>query len=97
MPFVTTASTTLPAAELDEVAATLRGFGFHDHAVDEQHRTMTRPGNRFAVRGHQRPLTVDLHADRDGVVLELRYDQWLAIDTGDLTRHVERIAAAVGR
>lgn len=96
MAVLTTATTTVPDVGLDEVTATLRRFGFHDHAVEADRRTMTKPGNRSALRGHQRPLAAELRTGPDGVEIELRYDQWVALDTGDLARHLERITAAVG-
>lgn len=97
MPLGTTATTTLPVDRLGDAVDALRGFGFHDHRVDADARIMTKPGNRFALRGHQRPLAARLEERAEGVELELRYDQWLVFDSGELTRHAQRIADSLAR
>ncbi len=97
MPLGTAATTTLPVGDLGQAADALRGFGFHDHRVDADARVMTKPGNRFAFRGHQRPLAARLEERDDGVKLELRYDQWLVFDSGELSRHAKRIADSLAR
>ena len=79
----------------DEVEDQLRRFGFHDHDPDPQRYVMKKPGLRFAFRAHQRPMEATLIPDERGTKLLLRYDVFIAFDTGDLENHAERIVRAL--
>ena len=72
----------------------LRRFGFHDHEPDRERFVMKRPGPRFAFRAHQRPMGDTLVPSGGGTRLVLRYDVFVAFDTGDLEEHADRLARA---
>lgn len=92
--------TTRPATRhLEDVTAsqaaeTLRRFGFHDHEPDAERIVMKKPGLRFSPRAHQRPMEATLVPSDAGVELTLRYDTFVAFDTGDLEEHADRLARA---
>ena len=73
----------------------LRRFGFHDHEPDPQRYVMKKSGLRFAFRAHQRPMEATLVPDDHGTQLILRYDVFVAFDTGDLENHADRIVRAL--
>lgn len=88
---------TVPAPSLDDAVATLLRFGFHEHERAEGRAVLKKPGNRFSFRAHQRPLEVRVRESGEREVeFGLRYDQLLVLDTGDLDRHADRLAAAFG-
>lgn len=88
---------TVPAPSVDEAVVTLARFGFHEHERVEDRAVLKKPGNRFSFRAHQRPLEARVRACGDGEIeFGLRYDQLVVLDTGDLARHADRLAAAFG-
>lgn len=72
----------------------LRRFGFHDYEPDPERFVMKKPGLRFAFRSHQRPMEATLLPSGEGTKLVLRYDVFVAFDTGDLEEHADRLARA---
>jgi len=77
-----------------EASDALRRFGFHDHEPDPKRYVMKKPGLRFALRSHQRPMEATLLPSGEGTQLVLRYDVFVAFDTGDLEEHADRLARA---
>jgi hypothetical protein len=73
---------------------TLRRFGFHDHEPGAERIVMKKPGLRFSPRAHQRPMEATLVPREEGTELTLRYDAFVAFDTGDLEEHADRLARA---
>lgn len=73
----------------------LRRCGFHDHEPDPDRLVMKKPGLRFSFRAHQRPMEATLVPSGAGTKLVLRYDVFVAFDTGDLEAHADRLARAV--
>ena len=97
MQFGPTPTRTVAAPSVDDAVTTLRRFGFHEHERADDAAVLKKPGNRFSLRVHQRPLEARLSAVGPGEVeLGLRDDQFIVIDTGDLDRHADRLAAAFG-
>lgn len=86
---------TVSAPSVDAAVTTLLRFGFHEYVRADGRAVLKKPGDRFSFRAHQRPLEATVKPEASGgVELELRYDQLLVFDTGDLERHADRIAAA---
>lgn len=86
--------------ELDDVPPRaveegLRRFGFHDHEPAPEQTVMEKPGLRFAFRAHQRPMEATLAPIGRGTELVLRYDVFVALDTGDLEEHADRLVRAL--
>lgn len=86
--------------QLDDVSPSaaedaLRRFGFHDHDPGPERVVMKKPGLRFSFRAHQRPMEATLEPHGDGTRLVLRYDVFVAFDTGDLEAHADRLVRAV--
>lgn len=97
MQFGPTPTRTVATPSVDDAVATLRRFGFHEHERSDGAAVLKKPGNRSSFRVHQRPLEARVSAVGPGQVeLGLRYDQFVVIDTGDLDRHADRLAAAFG-
>lgn len=73
----------------------LRRFGFHDHEPDPERTIMKKPGLRFSWRPHQRPLEATLVPSDDGTRLVLRYDVFVAFDSGELEQHADRLVRGI--
>ena len=80
--------------ELHDAIETLRRYGFHEHDHEPQRTVLKKPGARFSPRAHQRPFEAALTPSADGLELTLRYDVFVAFDTGDLDAHADRLARA---
>lgn len=95
MQFAPRPARTVSAPSVDAAVTTLLRFGFHEHERREGAAVLKKPGDRFSFRAHQRPLEARVRTAGPGEVeLGLRYDQFVVVDTGDLARHVDRLAAA---
>ena len=86
---------TLPDADLDAAVGSLRRYGFHDHEEHDDRTVMKKPGLRFAFKAHQRPMEAVLVPGDRKLRLVLRYDVFVAFDTGDLEAHADRLAKAI--
>lgn len=85
----------LGPVELDHAVETLRNHGFHEHDHAAGRAVLKKPGARFSPRAHQRPFEAVLSSGQDGLELELRYDVFVAFDTGDLDEQADRLARAL--
>ncbi len=86
---------TLPDVELDRAVESLHRHGFHAHDEHDDRRVMKKPGLRFAFKAHQRPMEAVLVPRGGELRLELRYDVFVAFDTGDLEAQADRLAKAI--
>ena len=87
---------TIGAVAIDEAIDLLRRHGFHEHDREQGGAVLKKPGARFSPRAHQRPLEATLTAlDGEGLALTLRYDQFVAFDTGELARNADRLVRAL--
>ena len=86
---------TLPDVDLDLAVEALRRYGFHDHEDNEDRTVMKKPGLRFAFKAHQRPMEAVLVPGHHELRLVLRYDVFVAFDTGDLEAHADRLSKAI--
>jgi hypothetical protein len=85
----------LPDVAPRDAAETLRRFGFHDHEPDPDRIVMKKPGLRFAFRAHQRPMEATLAPRGEGTELAVRYDVFVAFDSGELEAHADRLVHAL--
>ena len=84
----------LGSVELGDAVETLRNYGFHEHDHAADRTVLKKPGARFSPRVHQKPFEAVLSPGEGGLELELRYDVFVAFDTGDLDDQADRLARA---
>jgi len=80
---------------LDTAVERVEELGFAPVTRNPGHVVLRRDGSQLTTRGEQFPLELALAESDDGVYLQLRYDTFVAFDTGDLERLADELALAV--
>lgn len=69
---------------LDTAVERAESMGFEQVVRNPGHVLLKRPGTQWTLRGERLPLELSLAESDDGVFLRLRYDTFVAFDSGDL-------------
>lgn len=80
---------------LDIAVERVEGLGFEPAVRNPGHVLLRREGTQWTLRGEQLPLELALAESDDGLFLQLRYDTFVAFDTGDLHELADELATAV--
>lgn len=87
--------TITPTRPLDEATEALARNGFEVHVRNKHHVVLKRPGTTWTMSARRFPLDLSLATTRDGdgLHLRLRYDAFVAADSGDLERLTDELIA----
>ncbi|MFO7961835.1 MAG: hypothetical protein R6U94_12895 [Nitriliruptoraceae bacterium] len=80
---------------LDTAVERVEAKGFEQVVRNPAHVLLRRDGTQWTLRGERAPLELTLAESDDGVFLQLRYDTFVAFDTGDLEEYADELASAV--
>lgn len=80
---------------LDAAVQRVEELGFAPVVRNPGHVVLRRDGSQLTTRGGGFPLELALAESEDGVFLQLRYDTFVAFDTGDLEALADELAVAV--
>ena len=80
---------------LDTAVARAEALGFEPAVRNPGHVLLRRDGTQWTLRGERFPLELALAESDDGLFIQLRYDTFVAFDTGDLEGLADELAAAV--
>jgi hypothetical protein len=80
---------------LDIAVERVESLGFAPVVRNPGHVLLRRDGTQWTLRGERFPLELALAESDDGVFVQLRYDTFVAFDTGDLEGLADELAAAV--
>lgn len=80
---------------LDTAVERVEELGFAPVTRNPGHVVLRRGGTQLATRGDRFPLELALAESDEGVYLQLRYDTFVAFDTGDLDELADELAVAV--
>ena len=87
--------TVTPTLSLDQATEALERNGFHVHVRNRHHIVLKRPGTPWTTSVHHFPLDLAIAETRDGdgLHLRMRYDAFVAADSGDLERLTDDLIA----
>lgn len=80
---------------LDTAVARVEALGFEPTVRNPGHAVLKREGTQWTLRGERFPLELHVAESDDGVFLQLRYDTFVAFDTGDLEELADELVASV--
>jgi hypothetical protein len=80
---------------LDTAVERVEAFGFEPVVRNPGHVLLRRDGTQWTLRGERFPLELAVAESDDGVFLQLRYDTFVAFDTGDLEGLADELATVV--
>ncbi len=80
---------------LDAAVERVEALGFDPAVRNPGHVLLKRDGTKWTLRGERFPLELALAESDDGIFLQLRYDSFVAFDTGDLEKLADELASAV--
>lgn len=81
-----------PAISIDEARSLMVESGFEEHSHGSSHALFRRDGSQLTRDGRNVSLELGIVEESDKLVLQLRYDQFILFDTGDLERYADEIA-----
>lgn len=84
-----------PAISVEEARQRLTDVGFEEQSQGESHGLFRRDGTQFTRDGRNVSLEVAVVEESDRLVLQIRYDQFVLFDTGDLERYADEVAASL--
>ena len=82
-----------PSVGLAEARDIVVQEGFTEHVKNPSHIVFKRSGTTLTVSGEKAPLEMAIAEADDGLFLQLRYDAFMAFDTGDLDRLADELVA----
>lgn len=80
---------------LDTAVERVEAQGFEQAVRNPGHVLLKRDGTQWTLRGGRAPLELALAESDGGVFLQLRYDTFVAFDTGDLEELADELASVV--
>lgn len=86
-----------PSVSLDEACDILRREGFSEHVKNPGHVIMKRSGTSLTVFGEEIPIELAIAEAESGLFLQLRYDAFVLLDTGDLAQLADSLAENLRR
>lgn len=80
---------------LDTAVERVGTTGFEPVVRNPGHVVLKREGTQFTTRGERVPLELAVAESDEGVFLQLRYDTFVAFDTGDLEQLADELVSVV--
>lgn len=80
---------------LDTAVERVETLGFEASVRNPGHVILRRDGTQWTLRGERFPLELALAESDDGLFIQLRYDTFVAFDTGDLEGLADELVAVV--
>jgi hypothetical protein len=80
---------------LDTAVERVEAQGFEQVVRNPGHVLLKRDGTQWTLRGERAPLELALAESDGGLFLQLRYDTFVAFDTGDLEALADELASVV--
>ena len=80
-----------PAITVDQARVALAEHGFTERSGDSRHATLVREGTWWTTTQEKMPVELAIAETETGLMVHIRYQQFVLFDTGDLERFGDEI------